>query len=147
MHAYRLNRVCLGLIQVLASASPRRFTLLSQIGIYPEVVPSNFAEDLDKYGLGPIDYCRETAAEKAMLVYKSMIEEEREVKLVIGADTIVVTSKGEILEKPKSDKDHISMLRKLRDTGAHSVMTGICCIAPLSEPITPGYSMKTVSMW
>ena len=130
--------------KVLASASKRRKDLLAQIGIFPEVRPSNFEENLDKLGLGPVDYVRETALKKAMAVYTLCADEEPEVKLVIGADTIVVASDGEILEKPKSGKDHIRMLRKLRDQKVHSVMTAICCVSPFREPVHPGYSIRTV---
>ena len=37
--------------------------------------------------------------------------------VVIAADTIVVGNSGEILEKPRSERQHIDMLKALRDGG------------------------------
>ena len=41
--------------------------------------------------------------------------------LVLAADTIVVSRDGRVLEKPKSRAEHVTMLKNLRDNGAHQV--------------------------
>ncbi|KAK8163882.1 septum formation protein Maf [Phyllosticta citrichinensis] len=130
---------------VLASASPRRRQLLAQIGLQNvEVVPSTFAEDLPK-SMAPFEYVLETATQKAMNVYKVEIdnEEKGEPALIIAADTIIVDHHGAILEKPRSERDHIEMLKNLRDHGEHHVFTAVACMSPLESARDPGYAMKT----
>lgn len=63
--------------------------------------------------------------------------------LVIAADTIIATHFGDILEKPRSEADHITMLKTLRDTGPHRVMTAVVCVAPLESAQDPGYAMES----
>jgi septum formation protein len=132
---------------ILASTSPRRKALLAQIGLTNvEIVPSNFEENLSKT-LSPYEYVLATAIQKALAVYKVEMnnEEKGEPALILAADTIVVSSLGEILEKPRSESHHISMLKGLRDTGAHRVYTAVAVIAPLESARDPGYAMETAT--
>ena len=99
---------------VLASGSPRRAELLANVGMHPEVVPSTFAEDLDKAGFGgerALEYPVETATHKAIEVYERLVNSSPECPpdLVIGADTVIVHD-GEILEKPHDAADNFRML-------------------------------------
>ncbi|KAI1413201.1 Maf/Ham1 [Hypoxylon sp. FL1857] len=162
---------------ILASASPRRRALLTQLGLPNlEVRPSTKPEDLSKAALGPWAYVSGTAQQKALDVYASLVDEaatkqseplppppsnsnsnsnssadptanlnaERSRKdpdLVIAADTVIVTRDGAILEKPASQEAHVKMLRHLRDTRWHKVLTAICCIAPRADAQHPGYAM------
>jgi MAF protein len=64
--------------------------------------------------------------------------------LVIGADTIIVTSTGLILEKPRSQSDHVRMLKMLRDQKVHKVFTAVAVIAPREDARSPGYNTETV---
>lgn len=117
----------------------------AQIGLTQiEVIPSSFAENLDK-SLSAFEYVLQTAQEKAMDVYKKEIDnaEKGEPALIIAADTVVVGQYGEILEKPKSEVEHITMLKMLRDTGLHKVYTGVACMAPLESAKMPGYALET----
>ncbi|KAK9245743.1 Maf-like protein [Lipomyces tetrasporus] len=129
---------------ILASGSPRRKELLNQIGITNfDVVKSGFAEDLNKSELSVYEYVQETASQKALSVYKQEIESEDEPALIIAADTIVL-SKNQIVEKPKSAIDHFRMLQSLRDDDfPHRVFTAVACVAPLAEPVYPGYNLQT----
>ncbi|RYN30579.1 hypothetical protein AA0113_g4858 [Alternaria arborescens] len=130
---------------VLASASPRRRQLLAQIGLTKiDVCPSKFAENLD-HSLGALNYVLETASAKAHDVYKTEINnrERGEPAIVIAADTIVVSHAGKILEKPKSEADHIATLKMLRDEGEHKVMTAVAVMKPLESAVEPGYAMET----
>lgn len=116
-----------------------------QIGLTKiDVCPSKFAENLD-HSLGALNYVLETASAKAHDVYKSEINnrERGEPAIVIAADTIVVSHAGRILEKPKSEADHIATLKMLRDEGAHKVMTAVAVMKPLESAVDPGYAMET----
>jgi septum formation protein len=130
---------------ILASASPRRKQLLASIGLTNiEIIPSSFAENLPK-SASPFEYVLATATEKALAVYKQEINNETkgEPALIIAADTIVVSSAGEVLEKPRSEAQHIAMLKSLRDTGVHRVYTAVVCMAPLESARDPGYALET----
>ncbi|KAF2100596.1 septum formation protein [Rhizodiscina lignyota] len=126
---------------ILASASPRRKQLLAQIGLTNITIsPSTFAEDLSK-SLSPLEYVLQTATKKAMTVYQR--ECDNDPALIIAADTIVIGPNGTILEKPRNEKEHIGMLRALRDAVEHKVCTGVACIAPLESALDPGYALET----
>ena len=88
----------------------------------------------------------ETAQQKALNVYQNTIDSpEGEPALVIAADTVISTHLGQILEKPRSESDHIGMLKMLRDGngGWHKVYTAVVCVAPLETAVDPGYAIET----
>ncbi|PFH62820.1 hypothetical protein XA68_11832 [Ophiocordyceps unilateralis] len=129
---------------VLASASPRRKALLQQMGLTQiEVVPSNKPEDLDKSAYGPWEYVAETARRKCLDVYTSCLETHLasipDPDLVIAADTVIVTRDGRILEKPRSEADHVRMIKHMRDTEMHRVLTAVSVLAPREDARHPGY--------
>lgn len=133
---------------VLASASPRRRAILSSIGLHPphlEVIPSSIPEDQDQ-NLPPFEYVLLTAQAKALDVYKREVDsvEKGEPALVLSADTVIATSSGQILEKPRSEKHHVEMLKQLRDenSGWHKVHTAVVAMAPLETPVDPGYTLE-----
>lgn len=132
---------------VLASASPRRKQIIAYLGLQNvEIIPSTFPEDLPK-SLSPFEYCLQTATKKAQSVYRQEIdnEERGEPALIIAADTIVVdTTRGTILEKPRSEAQHLGMLKALRDAGEHKVYTAVAAMVPLSSARDPGYALETV---
>ena len=63
--------------------------------------------------------------------------------MIIAADTIVASHSGDILEKPRSEKEHISMLTMLRDGPSHKVYTAVAVMAPLESANAPGYALET----
>ncbi|KAI3340176.1 hypothetical protein F4824DRAFT_487632 [Ustulina deusta] len=156
---------------ILASASPRRRALLAQLGLPNiEVIPSTRPENLPKDQMGAFEYVSSTAQQKALDVYQTAIKlaEEateaaerarengetgqpngngtpgsRDPDLIIAADTVIVTRDGAILEKPSSEQAHKRMLRHLRDTRVHRVLTAVCCIAPKADATFPGYSISS----
>ena len=69
--------------------------------------------------------------------------ERGEPALLIAADTVVVSRMGQILEKPRSEADHIAMLKGLRDSGVHKVFTAVAAMAPLASARDPGYALET----
>ncbi|KAL8923825.1 MAG: hypothetical protein Q9208_004386 [Pyrenodesmia sp. 3 TL-2023] len=129
---------------ILASASPRRRQLLAQIGLTDlSVIPSTVPEAFPKT-LSPFEYVLQTATQKAMTIYSSQINSpDGEPALVIAADTVVVSPKGQILEKPTSEANHIDMLKSLRDTIAHKVYTAVVVMAPLASARDPGYALES----
>ena len=105
---------------VLASASPRRKAILSQVDLNFIIKPSNIDEDFS-IKLLPEAFCEYWAREKAKNIAESHSD-----KLVIGADTIVVLD-DKILGKPKSQKESFAMLESLSGK-THKVLTGVSLI-------------------
>ena len=107
---------------ILASASPRRQELLTQIGLPFEVCPSEWEEVTDKEL--PEEVVQELSYHKAMEVYERNVTEEGTV--VIGADTIVACG-GQILGKPGTRERAEEMLGKLQG-GTHQVYSGVAFV-------------------
>lgn len=111
-----------------------------------EIVPSKLPEDKDK-NLPPFQYVLDTAEQKCRDVYSATIDDtsKGEPALVLAADTVVASHFGQILEKPKSEKQHFEVLRMLRDqnNGWHKVYTAVVAMAPLESLMDPGYAMET----
>jgi septum formation protein len=107
---------------ILASASPRRRDLLTQIGLEFETIPSTVEEKTDE--TEPVKLVAELALLKASDV-ASRVE-----GLVIGADTIVVDGKT-VLGKPRSNEEAVHMLQRLSGR-QHQVMTGVAIVDPES---------------
>lgn len=129
----------------LQSSSRRQLILESQIGLKDvDVVPSKFEENLPK-SLSPLEYVLQTASEKCQEVYRREIDntQKGEPALVIAADTIIISKRGSILEKPRSPQHHLDMLKMLRDEGTHKVATAVAVMRPLENPVDPGYRMET----
>ena len=108
---------------ILASASPRRRELLTQIGLEFQVVVSNVEEKVT--ATAPAAVVEELSAQKAEGVLQMLREQAQEEQdsLVIGSDTIVAVD-GQILGKPKDAEDAKRMLRMLQGR-AHEVYTGV----------------------
>ena len=112
-----------------------------------EITPSTKPEDLDKAAYGPYEYVAETARRKCMDVYTTCLETHLasipEPDLVIAADTVIVTRDGRILEKPRSEAEHIRMLKHMRDTEMHRVLTAVTVLAPREDARHPGYCITS----
>jgi nucleoside triphosphate pyrophosphatase len=102
---------------ILASASPRRAELLSEIGVKFELIPSQI-EERPHPDEAPPDYITRIARAKVIAVAR-----QQESGLVIGADTVVVLD-GRLLGKPVDDTEASSMLKQLSGRW-HAVMTGV----------------------
>lgn len=105
---------------ILASASPRRRELLTQIGIDFEVQVSDVEEHIT--ATVPCEVVQELSRQKAEAVMAVCGERDAQT-LVIGADTVVACG-GEILGKPKDAKDAARMLRLLSGR-SHEVYIGV----------------------
>lgn len=112
------DTACMNII--LASASPRRRKILSDLGFQFRIVPSNIEEE-PVAGESPADHVMRLSSIKAEMVAADYPDD-----LVIGADTAVVLE-GEILGKPLSESEAVEMLEKLSGR-AHTVYTGLALI-------------------
>ncbi len=101
----------------LASGSPRRREILSDLGVKFEVGKSDADESSDiKDPAALTELLAKRKAEGARLDDPSA--------LVIACDTVVFAD-GEILGKPRDEKDAERMLRRLSGK-KHAVVSGIC---------------------
>ena len=105
---------------ILASGSPRRKQLLTQIRLKFQVVPSGVIED-NHLNLPPEAFVEHWGRKKAKYVALDFPD-----NLVIGADTIVVLN-GHIFGKPRNKNEGYRMLRKLSGR-THEVITGVALI-------------------
>ena len=104
-------------VLVLASRSPRRRELLSQVGISFRMVPGTVEERITK--TAPDEVVRELSFQKA----EDVASGEPEGVWVLGADTVVALD-GKILGKPTDAREAKDMLRQLSGR-SHSVYTGV----------------------
>ena len=106
---------------ILASNSPRRKKIMTDLGLSFEIIPSNYDEKLDTDEFS-YDLIEDLATQKALDVVKRVDNN----KIVIGADTVVVLH-NKILGKPHNKENAYKMLKEL--SGAtHSVVTSVCGI-------------------
>ncbi len=114
---------------LLASASPRRKELLSQLGVEFEVAPSievdeSYSSSMDAYDVAP--HLSKLKAE----AYRQLIIDNQ---LIITADTVVINN-GEVLGKPMSLQHAKEMLESLSGR-SHSVVTGVT-ITSIDKQVT-----------
>ncbi|MFI4996321.1 MAG: Maf family nucleotide pyrophosphatase [Hyphomicrobiales bacterium] len=112
---------------ILASASPRRWQLLDQIGVVPdEMIPPDIDETPQK-GEAPRGLATRLAREKAELAAKiARMKSENTDALILAADTVVAVGRR-ILPKPELVDEAAACLRLLSGR-AHRVFTGLCLI-------------------
>ena len=111
----------------LASKSPRRRELLSQVGISFEVLDVDI-DETQKPNESPNDYVIRLASEKALAGWE---QEKHESIPVLGSDTVVVIQ-GVILGKPENRDDAYRMM-KLLSGQTHQVMTAVALLKSLKE--------------
>jgi septum formation protein len=104
---------------ILASTSPRRSSLLLQLGVDFDVVDPGEAEN-------SIELDPETRVREHALCKAEAVAEKYPDRLVIAADTIVVLG-GRILEKPRSREEAKEMLRALGNR-THVVISAVALV-------------------
>lgn len=106
---------------ILASNSPRRKKILSDMGLKFEVIPSEYDEKLESDDFS-YDKIEDIATQKCLDVVRRVDSDS----VVLAADTVVVLH-NKILGKPHTKENAFNMLKSL--SGAtHSVVTSICAI-------------------
>ena len=122
---------------ILASSSPRRQELLTQLGLRFEIIKPEIDESrLDGENL--IEYAERLSREKAEAVVNAL---DSSPTLVISADTIVILAAdtigvdqdGELLGKPADAADARRMLQNLRNR-AHQVITAFTVYLKAQPP-------------
>lgn len=116
----------------LASKSPRRKELLQRMGFSVTVIPQEISEEL---------YFTRNPAETVISLSQKKAEKAiplAEEGLIVSADTVVVFKK-EILGKPKTSEEAISMLKRLSGK-THEVYTGFTIIDNRTEKKTNRFS-------
>lgn len=109
---------------ILASQSPRRKTLLEWAEVPFKVVVASTDENFDP-NMEAESIPIHIARAKALAVKNKLIASQEQVEniILLAADTVVVLEK-EIINKPSSKAEAISMLQKLSGK-AHRVITGV----------------------
>lgn len=108
---------------ILASASPRRKEILTQMGLEFEIIPSSYDESLDNFEFS-YKKIEDLAYNKAKAVLEELSSDIN--AIIISADTVVVLE-NQILLKPTSKNEAINMLKALSGK-KHFVVTSICAI-------------------
>ncbi len=126
---------------VLASASPRRKELLSQIGIKFRTCTSKKDEEILRNS--PEAIVKDLSYTKARDVY----ERGNRDAVVIGADTIVVANE-QVLGKPRDEKEAFAMI-KMFQGGIHQVYTGVSIIWQQNNTthVSSFYAMTEVELY
>jgi septum formation protein len=106
---------------ILASASPRRREILTNLGLEFAVVPSTVEEKSTE--TEPEKIAMELSRQKAQDVAKTACDKDT---LVIGCDTIVVKN-DKILGKPKTESQAKEMLTLLSGND-HTVISGLTLV-------------------
>ena len=107
----------------LASASPRRRELLTQIGVPYSLITANI-DETPRPDENPEQYVQRLAREKAL----AGLQVAGEDACVLGADTTVVLN-GRILGKPADRDEGLTMLAGLSGS-EHQVLTAIALASP-----------------
>lgn len=114
---------------VLASASPRRLTLLGQAGIEPDALRPASIDETPKKGEMPRALVTRLARAKA-LAGRDAIANDKDIAdaYVLAADTIVAVGRR-VLMKPRFVEEAYASLRLLSGR-SHRVLTCLCLVTP-----------------
>jgi len=112
---------------ILASTSPRRKELLSQLGLEFKIVATDYKEDMVSE-LPPLELAKHLSRGKV----ESATKDHKDC-LIIAADTFVVLEK-KLLGKPRTEAGAIEMLREISGK-AVSVITGFTVMDTSNDKI------------
>jgi len=102
---------------ILASGSPRRKELLTQLGFQFSILKTD-VEESQQQGETPFEYVSRLSLDKAMAAVELQPE-----SVVLGSDTIVVCD-DKVLEKP-DDLAHAKQMLLMLSGREHQVMTAV----------------------
>ena len=112
---------------ILASKSPRRREILSELGLEFEIITADTDESCDL--TDPRAFVEELALRKGLAVADKLGEDE----IIIASDTVVACG-GEILGKPTDRADAERMLNLLSGS-RHQVISGIALISKPKQAV------------
>ncbi len=111
---------------ILASQSPRRQQLLSELGLKFDIVIKDYTESYPE-GLNGEQIARYIASEKAKTFKNELSDNE----IVITADTIVWCN-NHVLGKPTDYDEAVSILKEISGN-THEVITGVTILSSTKE--------------
>ncbi len=114
---------------VLASASPRRLMLLSQVGIEPDALRPTSIDETPRRGEMPRGLATRLARAKAEAA-RDQIANDKDIAdaFVLAADTVVAVGRR-VLMKPGYIEEAVASLQLLSGRN-HRVLTSLCLITP-----------------
>lgn len=139
---------------LLASASPRRRELLTQVGYLPVVEVAD-VEETRRDGEHPTALCERLASAKVTVVAARAAQRRQPPsdaltrdlgdtpRTAVGADTVVWSEAGLLLEKPLDREDSLRMLRALSGR-THRVTTGVAIAETFSGRLLESFTVTTV---
>jgi len=114
---------------VLASGSPRRLSLINQVGIEPDALRPTDIDETPKRGELPRAYATRLARNKAETALGMVrIDDEFKGAYILAADTVVAVGRR-ILPKAELLDEAAQCLRLLSGRN-HRVHTGVCLVTP-----------------
>lgn len=126
---------------ILASGSPRRKELLSQIGLSFTVRVSEADEHTEE--TKPEKLVCILSERKALAVWDELTEEEKKEGILIGADTVVAVD-DRILGKPADETEAFQMIKLLQGR-SHQVYTGVTILGQGGlQPLWEGTSTCSI---
>lgn len=132
----QLNQIAKSPGLVLASGSPRRKSILTELGLAFTIQVSNIEEVINP-DLAPADLAVDLARQKVLSV------SHNGGKVYLGCDTIVVLD-SLVLTKPVDEADALQILRKLAGN-THSVFTGLALFDSRLPTCLTGYDESRVT--
>ena len=112
---------------ILASKSPRRREILSELGLEFEIITADTDESCDLKD--PCAFVEELALRKGLAVADKLGDDE----IIIASDTVVACG-GEILGKP-TDRDDAERMLNLLSGSRHQVISGIALISKQKQAV------------
>ena len=109
---------------VLASKSGVRKEILNKNGITCEVIPANVDEDQIKESLLKEKATPEIISKNLAELKANKISEKKNDCLILGADSVIDLN-GELISKPKSREEALTILQKLNGQ-KHRLISSVC---------------------
>lgn len=130
----------------LASGSPRRRELLTQIGV-PFLTLTAPVDENTLPDESPVAYVERLARAKGHAGLAALADTDTQGAVVLGADTAVVLD-GRILGKPAGRDEALATLRALSGRN-HEVLTAVALVSPervMSRVVTSQVSFRALSL-
>ena len=109
---------------ILASKSKVRKDILDKNNIQSIVEPSNVDEDIVKLSLLKENASPEIISKNLAELKANKVSAKKQNKIVLGADSVIDLN-GELISKPESRKEAITILRKLNGK-QHFLISSVC---------------------
>ena len=109
---------------ILASRSEVRKKILNQNGINCEVIPADIDEDQVKESLFEEKATPEIISKNLAELKANKVSEKKPNEIILGADSVIDLN-GELISKPTSRKEALTILQKLNGQ-KHQLISSVC---------------------